>query len=79
LIAGKNGKPFPGEIEIILVGDRGDEMFTLDDVLEPTNKAMTVTGELELHGKAPRTRYTRLVKEADVKKTTIFVESTEGW
>ena len=61
LVAGAADEPFPGEIDIILLGVQSNEHMVIDDTITPANKVLCVTGRMELYGKFPGTVHTRLV------------------
>ena len=79
LVAGLPDAPFPGKINIILTGGFSAEFLVLDDFASPNNKAIVVTGKLELYGLAPATKFTRLTSSLNVGDTTITVAAASGW
>ncbi len=58
-----NLKPFTGSLTIELTGAFDDSNYVvIDNFVDPTNKALVVTGTLDLKGKDSGNNFTRLVK-----------------
>lgn len=55
------------------------EYLVIDDFSRPNNKAIVVTGKVELYGVAPTTKYARLTLPLNPGDTTITVTASDGW
>lgn len=53
LRAGSAEKPFSKKLNIEITGGKDFDFFVIDNNVEPANKAIGVTGDLELYGNAP--------------------------
>lgn len=53
LRAGSADKPFSRKLNIVITGGKELDFFVIDNSIEPANKAIGVTGDLELYGNAP--------------------------
>ena len=78
LQAGTEATPFANNLNIKLLGAKGDETHVLNPVTG-WGKAVIVTGKFLLYGKTPTTVSTKLTAIAAAGATTITVASTTGW
>jgi hypothetical protein len=69
LLAGNVTHPFPGKINIVLLGEFGENSLIIDGNVEGGNKVFVVTRGIELYGKAPGTVWTRLTAFASAGTT----------
>ena len=79
LAAGLADVPFNNKLEIILTGGMNADYVSIDEYTNPGNKAIVVTGRVELYGVAPTTKWTRLTASAKPGDSVINVASAVDW
>jgi hypothetical protein len=80
LISGSATKRTPSGIThtVELFGERDDVTLYFDPNIEPGNKVLAVTGQLEMFG-AEKTAWVRLTADVEKGATTLQVEQVENW
>jgi hypothetical protein len=79
VVSGSLETPVPAQIshQIVLHGTYNSTAFAFDPYIEVVNKAMVVTGQLNMYG-APRDTWKRLCQNVKPGENVIFVEKA-GW